>query len=89
MFGTLAGALGARHVDFDRGRYAASVEGTIEGEARVIRITKIHVHYKLEVVKGQRAEAERALQVHPLGCPAHESVKDAIAITWDCDLTEA
>ena len=25
----------------------------------------------------------RALQVHPEGCPAHQSVKDAIAITWD------
>jgi len=24
--------------------------------------------------------------VHPEGCPAHQSVKDAIAITWDATL---
>jgi len=29
-----------------------------------------------------REAAERALAVHPEGCPAHQSVKDAIAITW-------
>jgi hypothetical protein len=30
-----------------------------------------------------RETAIRALAVHPEGCPAHQSVKDAIAITWD------
>jgi len=32
------------------------------------------------------AVTERALQLHPQGCPAHQSVKDAIAITWDAAL---
>lgn len=88
MYGTLAGALAARKVAFDRDRYVADVSGTIEGEGMTIRITKIHVHYTLAVAEGQREEAERALRVHPAGCPAHESVKDAIAITWDADLSE-
>jgi len=26
---------------------------------------------------------ERALAAHPQGCPAHESVKGAIEVTWD------
>lgn len=89
MYGTLAGALAARSVVFDRDRYSAGVEGAIEGTGKTIRITKIHVHYTLTVAGGQREEAERALRVHPAGCPAHESVKDAIAITWDADLSEA
>jgi hypothetical protein len=25
-------------------------------------------------------------EVHPHGCPAHQSVKDAITITWDATL---
>jgi uncharacterized OsmC-like protein len=88
MYGTLAGALAARHVTFDRDRFTATVEGLIEGEGRTIRITGIHVHYRLAVPRDQRSEAERALAFHPQGCPAHESVKDAIRITWDADLGE-
>jgi hypothetical protein len=33
-----------------------------------------------------REATERALAVHPQGCPAHQSVKDAIAITWSAAL---
>jgi len=33
-----------------------------------------------------REATERALEVHPQGCPAHQSVKDAITITWDATL---
>lgn len=88
MYGTLAGALAARHVEFDRDRYEASVEGFIEGTERTIKIARIVVHYRLPIRAGQRVEAERALEVHPLGCPAHESVKDAIAISFDAEIEE-
>ena len=33
----------------------------------------------------QRAAADRAVKFHAPGCPAHESVKDAIDITWEAD----
>lgn len=89
MYGTLAGALAARKVEFDRSTYTADVEGTIEGPSnKTIRITKIHVTYHLAVPTDQRETAERALSVHSAGCPAHESVKDAIDITWAADITE-
>lgn len=89
MYGTLAGALAARKVEFDRDTFRARVEGTIGGEAKAtIRITKIHVVYTFTIPAAQRETAERALQVHPAGCPAHESVKDAIAITWAAEITE-
>ncbi|MHB8575100.1 MAG: OsmC family protein [Dehalococcoidia bacterium] len=88
MYGTLAGALSARKVRFDRSRYEATVEGKIEGIGRTIRITEIVVHYKLAIPAGTREETDRALRVHPEGCPAHQSVKDAIRISYDAEIEE-
>ena len=88
MYGTLAGALSARKVKFDRSRYEATVDGVIAGVGRTIRITDIAVHYHLVIPAGTREETERALRVHPEGCPAHQSVKDAITITWDAEIEE-
>jgi uncharacterized OsmC-like protein len=44
------------------------------------------VHYDLTAPAEHREAIERALRVHPEGCPAHQSVKDAIKITWDAAL---
>ena len=89
MYGTLARALRARNVDVDPETYTADVQGTIEGEEKAtIRITKIHVRYQLTIPAEQREAAERALRVHPAGCPAHESVKDAIEITHSAEFHE-
>ncbi|HTK90515.1 MAG TPA: OsmC family protein [Verrucomicrobiae bacterium] len=86
MYGTLRGALAGRKIEFDRESYTATAEGRIRGIGRTIRITAIHVHYDLTVPAAARDAATRALAVHPEGCPAHQSVKDAIAITWDASL---
>src|SRR5687767_11441901 len=86
MYGTLRGALAGRKVEFDRESYRATAEGRIVGIGRTIRIKSIHVHYDLTVPAAAREAAERALAVHPEGCPAHQSVKDAIQITWDATL---
>ena len=86
MYGTLAGALAGRKVAFDRSRYTATVDGRITGTGRTIRITSITMHYDLTVPPEAREAAERALAVHPAGCPAHESVKGAIAVDWDARL---
>jgi len=88
MYGTLAGALEARHVQFDRDRYTASVEGTIDGSGKTIRISTISIHYTLAIPKGDRDKAQRALEAHPAGCPAHQSVQGAIAVTWDAEIEE-
>jgi hypothetical protein len=82
MYGTLRGALAGRKIAFDRERFTASVEGRIVGIGKTIRIKSIHVHYELAVPADAREATERALALHPLGCPAHQSVKDAIEITW-------
>ncbi len=86
MYGTLRGALAGRKVEYERESYKATVEGRIVGIGRTIRIRSIHVHYDVAVPAGAREAAERALQLHPEGCPAHQSVKDAIEITWDATL---
>jgi len=89
MYGTLAGALAARKVEFDRSTFTADVEGTIEGSSnKTIRITKIHVNYNVSIPADQRETFDRALEVHGAGCPAHESVKDAIAITSSATVEE-
>ena len=86
MYGTLRGALAGRKIEFDRDGYTATVEGRIVGIGKTIRIASIHVHYELAVPADAREATERALALHPQGCPAHQSVKDAIAITWAATL---
>ncbi len=86
MYGTLAGALVGRRIAFDRNTFTATVDGRIAGAGRTLRIESIAVHYDLTVPAEARESAERALAAHSRGCPAHESVKDAIAIRWDATL---
>jgi uncharacterized OsmC-like protein len=86
MYGTLAGALAGRQVQFDRQTYTATVQGRIAGIGSTIRIESIAVHYDLTIPPEARETTERALLVHTEGCPAHQSVKAAIAITWEATL---
>jgi uncharacterized OsmC-like protein len=83
MFGTLRGALAGRKIAFDRDTFTASVDGRIVGHGKTIKIRSIHVHYELVVPADALDATERALAAHPQGCPAHESVKGAIDVTWD------
>jgi len=82
MYGTLRGALAGRKIEYDPESYRATVEGRIAGIGKTIHIKSIHVHYELAVPAAAREATERALVAHPQGCPAHQSVKNAIKITW-------
>ena len=86
MYGTLAGALSGRKIRYDRQSYTATVDGRIVGIGKTIRIESIVVHYDLTIPPEDREATERALRVHPEGCPAHQSVKGAIDVTWDAVL---
>lgn len=83
MYGTLAGALSGRKISYDRNSYTAAVDGKIVGVDKTIRIQSITLHYELTVPPESLDATERALRSHPLGCPAHQSVKGAIEVTWD------
>jgi len=86
MYGTLRGALAGRKIEYDRESYKAAVEGRIAGIGKTIYIKSINVHYELAVPAEAREATERALAAHPLGCPAHQSVKGAITVTWSATL---
>jgi uncharacterized OsmC-like protein len=87
MYGTLRGALAGRRVSFDADSFTATVEGRIAGpNSTTIRILSIHVHYDLTIPPEGRAATERALRVHPAGCPVHESIGAAIPITWSANV---
>jgi uncharacterized OsmC-like protein len=86
MYGTLAGALSGRKIQFDRRSYTATVDGRIVGIGKTIRIESITLHYDIALPPESREAAERALKVHPEGCPAHQSVKGAIDVNWDAKL---
>jgi uncharacterized OsmC-like protein len=86
MYGTLAGALSGRKIQFDRQSYTATVDGRIVGIGKTIRIESITLYYDITLPPESREAAERALKVHPEGCPAHQSVKGAIAVNWDAKL---
>ncbi len=83
MYGTLRGALAGRNIAFERDRFTATVEGRIVGVGKTIRIKSIHVHYELAVPAESRETTERALTLHPQGCPAHQSVHAAIDVSWE------
>jgi uncharacterized OsmC-like protein len=86
MYGTLRGALVGRKIEYERESYTATVEGRIAGIGKTIHIKSINVHYELAVPAEAREAAERALAAHPQGCPAHQSVKGAISVTWSATL---
>jgi len=86
MYGTLTGALSGRKIAFDRHLFTATVDGRIVGVGKTIRIESITLHYDLTIPPESRDAAERALNVHPEGCPAHQSVKGAIDVKWDATL---
>ena len=86
MYGTLRGALAGRKIPFDRDGYRATVEGRIVGVGKTIRIKAIHMRYELAIPPEHREAAERALVLHPQGCPAHQSVQGAIDVTWEAQV---
>ena len=83
MYGTLRGALAGRKIAFERDTFTATVEGRIVGVGKTIRIKSINVPYERSIPPDARDATERALAVHPEGCPAHQSVQGAIEVTWD------
>ena len=66
----------------------ATVEGDIEAIDKVLRITRIRVRYALTVPADKREAAERAVEVHPTGCPAANSVRGCIDLDISAEISE-
>ena len=84
----MGGALDARGIVSSPDNLEARVEGIIEDVDGMALITTIKVHYKARIPKGKREEAERALKVHDLGCPASQSVQRGIKIELTAEFEE-
>ncbi len=53
-----------------------------------MRITKIRLRYYAKVPPGTREGAERALAAYADKCPAYQSIKGCIDVTWEAELEE-
>lgn len=61
----------------------AHVEGDIEDLDGVLKITKIRLKYLFKIPPDAKEKAERALAVYAENCPAYQTVKDCIEVSWD------
>ncbi|MFC1491263.1 OsmC family protein [Nitrospinota bacterium] len=84
----MGGALDARSIPSAPDNLEGHVEGVIEDVDGMALITKIKIHYKARIPKGKREEAERALEVHDLGCPASQSVQRGIVVEYTAEFIE-
>ncbi len=85
--GTFAGALAARHVSFDRESLYADSVGEIETENKVLVLKRIKQTLHLAAEEKDRETIERVLRVYEDSCPVAVSIKPAIEITSELDLT--
>ena len=77
-----------RDIPASADKISAAVEGDIEAVDKVLRITRIRVRYTLTIPPGTREKAERAVEKHPTGCPAANSVRGCIALDISADIIE-
>jgi len=66
----------------------ANVEGDIEDVDGVLRITKIRLQYQLKIPPGSREKLDRALATYAEQCPAYQSVKGCIDVSWEVEVAE-
>jgi len=67
---------------------SAHVEGDIEEVDGVLKITKIRLGFKIKIPQGMRDKAERALENYAEKCPAYQSVRGCIDVTWEAEFEE-
>ncbi len=67
---------------------SANVEGDIEEVDGVLKITKIRLGFKMKIPQGMRDKAERALESYAEKCPAYQSVRGCIDVTWEAEIEE-
>jgi len=64
------------------------VEGDIEPVGGVLRITRIRLRFTASIPAGSMDKAERAVEVFAANCPAYQSVKDCIDVSWNSQFLE-
>ncbi|GEM_PF-2064887 len=54
----------------------------------MFRIGSVAVHYKMKVPAAKRAEVNRALEIHQMFCPVHQSIQKGFAVSIAADIEE-
>ena len=78
-----------RGISLDAGDIVAHGEGHNELRDRIPVLTRIHVRYELRIPTGSRETVDRALARHVEKCPTAQSLKGAVEVSWEADVTEA
>ena len=61
----------------------AEVTGRVVRREGRVRLASVHARYDLPLDPADEPAARRALAVHDRACPASQSVRPAIAVTWE------
>ena len=67
----------------------AHVEGDIEDVGGVLKIAKIRIKYLFKIPPDTKEKAERALAVYAEKCPAYQTIKDCIEVSWDAVMEQS
>ena len=54
----------------------------------VLKITKIRIRYQIKLSADGREKAERALAVYADKCPAYQTVRNCIEVSWTAQMEE-
>ena len=88
MLGTLNGALEVRGIKLAPTDISATAEGTNELVDGIVRLTAIHISYRLRIPAGTRDAVDRALSRHQEKCPTAVSLAPAVRISWSAEVEE-
>jgi len=88
MLGTLNGALEVRQVSLAADDISVTVAGINEIIDKIPTLTEVRLRYRLRIPASSRETVDRALASHQSKCPTAQSLKDAVRITWEADITE-
>jgi len=80
MMGTLATVMAGKKIPTPEHLYWADVEGDIEDDNNVLKITTIRVKFHLNCPDEKVADAKEAFANYIARCPAAQSVKDCIKL---------
>jgi uncharacterized OsmC-like protein len=83
----LAGALEARGIP-TKDNLEADVEGRIESDGKFFCLAAVTVKYRLRIPRDKRKDADRALEIHSVYCPVHQSIKQGFQVSISADLQE-
>jgi len=86
MMGTLAVVLAGKKIRTFEHLYEAEVRGDIEEVDKVLKITRIKVHYTLRAPEEKWEDAKEALNSYLELCPAAQSVIGCIDLSHELSL---